>query len=305
MEVASRTLREVEFRQQLRGYHQDDVDEFLERVAAGIEVLQDRLREAQERAARAEQRLNELRAAEPRPPAAEVRDPVDTDTVHRTLILAQRTADLAIKEAKEEASQVVSEARARARAMLNEAEQAAHQRVEESEQQLRAEVARLTAARAELTGQLTSLEQHLERERARVGESLTQALKWLSEHLPGPTPRPDQAGAGPSGVPSGGRGGREVGPPQSWGPEGSRRTMPQIVPLTPGGSSTTGPGQGQPATGPDRDGEAHGGRPPEPSDPSATRLMPRQPGSSGGAVYDADSAESGARPASPSTERPR
>ncbi|MGH9065883.1 MAG: DivIVA domain-containing protein, partial [Acidimicrobiales bacterium] len=35
MEVASRTLREVEFRQQLRGYHQDDVDEFLERVAAG------------------------------------------------------------------------------------------------------------------------------------------------------------------------------------------------------------------------------------------------------------------------------
>lgn len=305
MEVASRTLREVEFRQQLRGYHQDDVDEFLERVAAGIEVLQDRLREAQERAARAEQRLNELRATEPRP-AAEVRDPVDTDAVHRTLVLAQRTADLAIKEAKEEASQVVSEARARARAMLNEAEQAAHQRVEESEQQLRAEVARLTAARAELTGQLTSLEQHLERERARVGESLTQALKWLGEHLPGPTPRPGQAGAGPSGGLPGGRGGREVGPPQSWGsPEGSRRTMPQIVPLTPGGSSTTGLGQGQAATGPDRDGEAHGGRPPDPSDPSATRLMPRQPGSSGGAVYDAESAERGARPAGPPTERPR
>jgi DivIVA domain-containing protein len=53
MEIASRTLREVEFRQQLRGYHQDDVDEFLERVAAGIEVLQDRLREANERATRA------------------------------------------------------------------------------------------------------------------------------------------------------------------------------------------------------------------------------------------------------------
>ncbi|MGH9060729.1 MAG: DivIVA domain-containing protein, partial [Acidimicrobiales bacterium] len=69
MEVASRSIREVEFRQQLRGYNQDDVDEFLERVAAGIEVLQERLREATERAARAEQRLAEQRLAERPPPA--------------------------------------------------------------------------------------------------------------------------------------------------------------------------------------------------------------------------------------------
>ncbi|MDQ1442104.1 MAG: cell division initiation protein, partial [Acidimicrobiaceae bacterium] len=55
MDVSPKTLREVEFREKMRGYHPEDVDQFLERVAAGIEVLQDRLRQAIERAQRAEQ----------------------------------------------------------------------------------------------------------------------------------------------------------------------------------------------------------------------------------------------------------
>jgi cell division initiation protein len=42
MEVSPKTLREVEFREKMRGYHPEDVDQFLEQVAAGIEVLQDR-----------------------------------------------------------------------------------------------------------------------------------------------------------------------------------------------------------------------------------------------------------------------
>ena len=50
MDVSPKTLREVEFREKMRGYHPEDVDQFLERVAAGIEVLQDRLRQAVERA---------------------------------------------------------------------------------------------------------------------------------------------------------------------------------------------------------------------------------------------------------------
>ncbi|MDP9388795.1 MAG: DivIVA domain-containing protein, partial [Actinomycetota bacterium] len=61
MEVSPQTIRDVEFREKLRGYHQDDVDEFLERVAAGVEILQDRLRQATERAVRAEQQSAEAR----------------------------------------------------------------------------------------------------------------------------------------------------------------------------------------------------------------------------------------------------
>ena len=47
MEVSPKTLREIEFREKkLGGYHPDDVDDFLERVAVGIEVYQEKLRQA-------------------------------------------------------------------------------------------------------------------------------------------------------------------------------------------------------------------------------------------------------------------
>ena len=80
MDVSPKMLRDVEFREKMRGYHPEDVDQFLEQVAAGVEVLQDRLRQAVERAQRAE-------AA-----AAEAGD--SDETLRKTLVLAQRTADL-------------------------------------------------------------------------------------------------------------------------------------------------------------------------------------------------------------------
>ena len=54
MDVSPKTLREVEFREKMRGYHPEDVDHFLEEVAAGLEVQQERMRQAVERAQRAE-----------------------------------------------------------------------------------------------------------------------------------------------------------------------------------------------------------------------------------------------------------
>src|SRR4029079_1716146 len=88
MDVSAQTLREVEFREKLRGYHPDDVDEFLERVAAGIEYLQNRLRQATERAQRAEARAAESTEGD--------------DALKRTLVLAQRTAEMAVQEARQE-----------------------------------------------------------------------------------------------------------------------------------------------------------------------------------------------------------
>ncbi|MGH9182177.1 MAG: DivIVA domain-containing protein, partial [Acidimicrobiales bacterium] len=35
--ITAQDIRRVEFRERLRGYHQADVDEFLERVAAAVE----------------------------------------------------------------------------------------------------------------------------------------------------------------------------------------------------------------------------------------------------------------------------
>ncbi|MBO0894696.1 MAG: DivIVA domain-containing protein, partial [Acidimicrobiales bacterium] len=109
MELVPKTLREVEFREKLRGYNQDDVDDFLEQVAVGLEALQDQLRQANERAGQGGRSL--------------LSD--DDDPVRRTLVLAQRTADMAIKEAHEQADEIVAAAEARARATVSQADEEA------------------------------------------------------------------------------------------------------------------------------------------------------------------------------------
>ena len=64
MDVTPQLLKDVEFRQKVRGYDPDEVDDFLERVGVAFAQLQDRLREANDqiesanaRAARAEARV--------------------------------------------------------------------------------------------------------------------------------------------------------------------------------------------------------------------------------------------------------
>jgi DivIVA domain-containing protein len=176
MEIAASTLREVEFREKLRGYNPDEVDEFLERVAVGIEALEERLRAATERALRAEQRLAEL--------------PEDDGELRRTLVLAQRAADLAVKEANDQAAAIVARAEARARAMIEQAEQVARRRGEEAEAQLRVEVERLRAARDDLLADVGALEEHLARARERAREAVAEAARFIDERLGVPSGRP-------------------------------------------------------------------------------------------------------------------
>src|ERR1700679_1901109 len=91
------SLRTVEFRQTLRGYHIDDVDEYLERVAIEAEALQeqmrqsgDRMRQATERIAQLEQAAQQLEqqleSAHTQAPAQPVATAPD-DSLQRTLLL--------------------------------------------------------------------------------------------------------------------------------------------------------------------------------------------------------------------------
>lgn len=132
MDVSPQTIRAVEFRERLRGYNQDDVDQFLERVAAGIEILQQRLRDANERAARAEQAKQ-----------------VDgDDALRRTLALAQQTADLAIQEARDQAARLVERGEEQGRAIVAEAEEQARRLGREAQEKVeRAHLALTEAAR--------------------------------------------------------------------------------------------------------------------------------------------------------------
>ena len=176
MDVSPRTLREVEFREKLRGYHPDDVDEFLERVAAGLEMLQDKLREATERANRAEQRVAEVSEGD--------------DALRRTLQLAQRTADLAVQESKEQAAHIVAEAEEEARRVLAAAEEHVGEMIRTGQAQLREDIARLESARAQMAGELNALARYLEEERNRLRRALTEAIGHVEQSVPAVQPPP-------------------------------------------------------------------------------------------------------------------
>jgi cell division initiation protein len=179
MDVSAQTLREVEFREKLRGYHPDDVDEFLERVAAGVEYLQDRLRQAIERAQRAESR------------AAETHD--GDDALKRTLVLAQRTAEMAVQEARQEADRIATSARAEANAIVAQAEDMARRTIEETQGGIRAELTQLESARDHLRGDISALERHLDQERLRLRASLAEALDTVETTLAPAPPAPETA----------------------------------------------------------------------------------------------------------------
>lgn len=176
MDVSPKTLREVEFREKLKGYHQDDVDEFLERVAAGIEILQERLRQATERAVRAEQKLGETTEAD--------------DAMRRTLVLAQRTADMAVDEARQQAQGIVAAAQGQAQQIVAAAEDAARAMAEEAQRDLWADIGRLETAREQLRSDIAALDQYLTAERARLHQTMVELVRRLEGELPAMTPPP-------------------------------------------------------------------------------------------------------------------
>jgi len=110
MAITPEELREITFRwAPLRGYHPDDVDEFLERMAAGLEILTQRVREGTEQAVRVEQAQ----------PVIEV--PEDDDEMREMILRSQALADEALDGAREQARQVLARAEEYARILLEEA----------------------------------------------------------------------------------------------------------------------------------------------------------------------------------------
>ena len=118
-EFTSDVIRSTKFRDKLRGYHPDDVDAFLERAAAALELVQSRLAEMTERALKAEAALESNSEAD--------------ESIRRTLTLAQRTAELAVREATEDAERIRAEAASDARTQRQETDEECHRLVEESQ----------------------------------------------------------------------------------------------------------------------------------------------------------------------------
>lgn len=165
MDVTSKTLREVEFREKMRGYHPEDVDQFLEQAAEAFEALQDRVRQAVERAQRAEAAAADAGGSD--------------ETLRRTLVLAQRTADLAVQEAREQAARILSGAEQQAQAMLADAEAHARRLEEDSLNETRAELAKLEATRAQTQQEVDILARWVEEHRSHLTSALQDALAMV------------------------------------------------------------------------------------------------------------------------------
>lgn len=164
MDLTPRVLTEVEFREQWRGYSPNDVDDFLERVAAAVGVLQEQLKEMTERAAAAERRLL---------------DRSDDDEIRRTLVLAQRTAAQAVEEARAEAERILDDADQRAREQVADAEARLANVEAEIAERARVELGALADRRAALQADVEALVAFQEEHKVRLRAELQRQLAEL------------------------------------------------------------------------------------------------------------------------------
>jgi len=233
------SLRTVEFRETLKGYHRDDVDEYLEKAAVEAEGLQEQLRQSGERLRQAAERISQLETAlEQQPPPAPAEPAVPDDTLQRTLVLAQQFVDQTKADAESQAARTLSEAEANARKMTEQAQAQASQIASESEQRLRDEINRLEESRSKLSHEVETMSRHLEAERNRLRTALSDILRWVDENV---QPVTAHQGAPAAADPRGGPGATPGSQPQAAAAEDGNR--PATVP-TPGAPSQTGSGTG-------------------------------------------------------------
>ena len=143
-----------------RGYNTDTVDELLERAAMTIDRLQ---------------ALDD--------PAIEERRRAAADLLHRTLLLAQASADHHLSEAESSAASLVADAQARASRMVAEAERAAETLMEARSAQARAAIGGLLERRQLLEDELDRLERYAWEVRGRLREVFTRESTALERVL--------------------------------------------------------------------------------------------------------------------------
>ncbi|HSP02339.1 MAG TPA: DivIVA domain-containing protein [Acidimicrobiales bacterium] len=234
MDLTPDLLLEAKFAPARRGYDMNEVDDFLERCAEGLDVLLARLRAEFDRAERAEAALVEMRATGAAPATAEApaAEPVgeavpevapaaapDPDRVQepmRILIAAERTAEAAIADARAEAERIRAEAesvasttRSEAESMLArsraEAEAEARKAGDETRRSIEAEVMALRQDREVLSEDVASLRSWLDSQRDRLRTAAQEMQRIVDDpealrELPAPEVQSDDAGAAVSGA---------------------------------------------------------------------------------------------------------
>lgn len=186
----TRMIHDAVFRQAWKGYDTAQVDDFLDEVLAAVEDLEGRLAETEERLDIA---LESAVRAEQRSARAD-----GDDAIRRTLVLAQRAADLVVSEARSVADRIVAEAREKAAQRAADAEQVADELLAAARAEARTITAQadITAERraaqraAEIQAELASVVEERTRRQAEVDELIArleglrhQQRSFLEEQL--------------------------------------------------------------------------------------------------------------------------
>ncbi|MDO8362910.1 MAG: DivIVA domain-containing protein [Actinomycetota bacterium] len=201
MDISPQTIRSTGFKTVKKGYDPSEVDSFKDQVASVVEAAQNQATAMEARARAAVAKLQEVSqqvAAGPReaPVAAPaVSHTGDTEMISRTLLLAQRTADATVADARTEAESITSQARDEATRVLDGARTMAAKTVEDAridarraveDERVKAEneVQSLLARRDFLLADVDHLEQYLQAQRERLRDAAVQ-LQELVDRVPG------------------------------------------------------------------------------------------------------------------------
>jgi DivIVA domain-containing protein len=198
MDISPQTIRSTGFKTVKKGYDPDEVEAFRAQVAIAVESAQNQATSMEARARAAVAKLQELsqqvntpgREAAPAPTHSG-----DTEVISRTLLLAQRTADAALAEARaeaeningrarEEAARVLDSARTMAAKTIEDARTDARRAVDDERVKAENEVQALLARRDFLLGDVDHLEQYLQAQRERLRDAAVQ-LQELVDRVPG------------------------------------------------------------------------------------------------------------------------
>lgn len=181
MDLTARDIQEKQFNDAWRGYNQEEVDDFLDRLAETLDAVRH-----ENEVLRA--RVDELEGAVAASRSTE-------EMLKKTLVSAQSAAEEAISKAKARAEQLIGEAQERARKADEEAK--------ERTAQLDADIRRRTLeADREHTVRKRDLDQSIARLKAFEAELKDRLRTFLDQQrraLDGLAPAPDQVKGPPSG----------------------------------------------------------------------------------------------------------
>ncbi len=206
VEITPSQLSGASFRTVRKGYDPDEVDALLRDAAAALEQAQQQATAMEARARVAVARLQEQSERAPAAPeqSSPAEEPADSgdltvgpdhaETISRTLLLAQRTADTTIAEAETAAERIRAEARDEADKTLDSTREMSAQLVEEARAEARKanetervaaanEVESLKARREFLLGDVDQLEAFLVDQRDRLRGAARQ-IEALCERVP-------------------------------------------------------------------------------------------------------------------------